>query len=883
MLIIVVCILAAALVAERNRRRCMAERVEEDLRTCQRDILALGAISAAIGGTLDPDEVLQRAIEQVLAITNADGVAVYLLEDNAYIRVAASLRRTGSEYPAPPERVPLKGSLSSLAIEQGRGILVVDPADRFATVPDHFRTVAAVPIVSHDKAVGTIVVVYLKRMESDPFEMAVLEGIGRQVGTALENARLHAEERRQRRIADTLREAAGIVGSTLDLDEAINALLAQLSRVIHYDSASVMLLSPAGRLEFQAAVGYEQGTAEPGTGFYPSEVPSLQHLLDTRSPVLIADTTECESWVPRPESRRIRSWIGVPLVVRGAPIGVLNVDSFSPGAYTEGDVRVVEMFAGQAAIAIDNARLFRTEQIRLARAETLHKIAVLLTSTLDLDEAINRALELLGEVLDYDKATVFLFEGERFSAKASRGFDTPEILDGAYPIDDVPTMAWLRSHREKLLLKDTWQSPIWRRDILGGTPIRSWIGAPLIGRDRVLGAICVDGMEPNKFCEDDAQIVQTLANYLAAAIENATLVGEITTLYKDLQKLVTERTAEIREQKERTEAILQSVADAVIVFDLDGQIVMTNPVADGLINHPDPEVSEGVREFIKSLTSGSTLAETGILELENLVLQAKASRVIENDREIGIVVVLRDITRLRELDKLKDHFVSTVSHELRTPLANIKLYLFLLRHGKPERRDNYFKIMEQETTRLERLVRDLLDISRLQERRIPTRLEPLDLSGVIISVVESHTPLAETKGVHLSFQSQAARHQSIKADRGQMIQVFTNLISNAIMYTPPDGQVYVILREQERFGRNGVAVEVIDTGVGIPEEDMPHIFDRFYRGSNAEGAPGTGLGLAIVKEIIALYEGVIEVESKPGQGSKFSVWLPGYTEGETDG
>jgi len=247
------------------------------------------------------------------------------------------------------------------------------------------------------------------------------------------------------------------------------------------------------------------------------------------------------------------------------------------------------------------------------------------------------------------------------------------------------------------------------------------------------------------------------------------------------------------------------------------------------------------------------------------VLETLEQRVVERTRELA-----EANERLKELDRLKSKFVSDVSHELRTPVSNLRLYVDLLDHGKPEKRDHYLLTLREQSQRLARLVEDILDLSRLERETDRAPDDWVDLNRVVDSVVTAHQPRSEAAGLALTFEP-ADDLPAVRGDGNQLAQVTTNLIANAIAYTP-SGEVRV--RTRRLAGE--VCLEVRDTGIGIVEEDLPHLFERFYRGRRPNHAdiPGTGLGLSIVKEIVNLHQGRIEVESEAGVGSTFRVWLP---------
>jgi PAS domain S-box-containing protein len=252
-----------------------------------------------------------------------------------------------------------------------------------------------------------------------------------------------------------------------------------------------------------------------------------------------------------------------------------------------------------------------------------------------------------------------------------------------------------------------------------------------------------------------------------------------------------------------------------------------------------------------------------------IMLETLEQRVAERTRELSDAN-----EHLKELDRLKDRFVSNVSHELRTPLANIKLYGTLLKRGKPERFTQYLEILGRETTRLERRVEDLLELSRLDIGTATITLSLIDVNLLIEHLIADRENWITDQGMSLHVEL-ASNLPPALSDPLRLEQVLTNLLANAVNYTPKGGAITVRtgLRAEDRL--QWVTFTVEDTGPGIAAEEVPHLFERFYRGTvgRKSGTSGSGLGLAICKELIDRLGGRITVDSEPGHGARFSVWL----------
>lgn len=238
--------------------------------------------------------------------------------------------------------------------------------------------------------------------------------------------------------------------------------------------------------------------------------------------------------------------------------------------------------------------------------------------------------------------------------------------------------------------------------------------------------------------------------------------------------------------------------------------------------------------------------------------------------------------KLKELDRMKSQFVSDVSHELRTPITTIKLYASLLRTGPPDKREKFLAALEQEANRQVTLIEEILEISRIESGRLDLRYAVHNLNDLAQASVAGREMLAIERGVHLHYHP----HEPgpvVTVDGVRMMEVIDNLVENALRYTPSGGDVQVTTSTANNEGRTWAILRVADTGMGIPADELPHVFERFYRGHKLREMqlPGSGLGLAIVKDIVDLHQGRVTIESTVGQGSVFTVWLPLMT-GQAD-
>jgi len=392
------------------------------------------------------------------------------------------------------------------------------------------------------------------------------------------------------------------------------------------------------------------------------------------------------------------------------------------------------------------------------------------------------------------------------------------------------------------------------------------------------------------FSAEDMDILRVVARQIGPIIENIHLLNQLRQYANELELRVIERTEELYDAKERVEAILASVGDGVIVTDLGGYIQKVNSALENNSGYSAIElVGKNLFFWLAEFNEKHVIKiiqdtlEDGKVWNGELVNQRKYSTPYDilltiapvRDQSgtiVNYVATQRDITYRKELDRLKDIFVADVSHELRTPTTNIGLYLELLETAPEEKRADYVRILYEQSQLLRRLVEDILDLSRLaigKTKKID--YTSVDLGLIIDQVRTAHQIAVSSKGLELNYFPNGDKKILVHGEQHYLSRVVNNLVANAIQYTST-GTVTLRTSVEEDIA----TLIVQDTGIGIDSDDMPHIFERFYRGKRVRQSMshGTGLGLAIVKEIIELHGGTIDVKSALDQGSVFKITLP---------
>lgn len=345
-----------------------------------------------------------------------------------------------------------------------------------------------------------------------------------------------------------------------------------------------------------------------------------------------------------------------------------------------------------------------------------------------------------------------------------------------------------------------------------------------------------------------------------------------------------EHVAAITCERDRFEQVLNCAGEAIIVVAPDGTLLYTNPAWERLSGHdikslPRIPWPPNNNELVHSLNEGKswrgevtyTFNGNQPRDLDMMITPT----FTPNGEIEAFVVVPHDISMRKALDLLRTQFLTDAAMEMRTPVTNIKMRQYLLRQAPPEQRGMHLQAFERETERLSRLVDAMLELARLDSHQVHFARETLDLNRLAGEAVVRFSQPAEDHGVTLGF----TRNETLptfSGDSAQLARVMGILLDNAILYTPEGGHIEVSLKDEGWSGGQFVTVQISDTGIGIIPEDLPHVFDRFFRSERVRDSAirGVGLGLAIAREIVNRHNGEITVESSPNEGSTFTVWLP---------
>ncbi|GAB1475937.1 cell wall metabolism sensor histidine kinase WalK [Bacillota bacterium] len=364
-------------------------------------------------------------------------------------------------------------------------------------------------------------------------------------------------------------------------------------------------------------------------------------------------------------------------------------------------------------------------------------------------------------------------------------------------------------------------------------------------------------------------------------------IGRLAEMFNLLREKLNYTLAEINSEKNKLEAILKNMADGLLAIDTEGRIILANHAAMQMLGIKQQEIGEKtyndiILHFSKDLLfeniqeSSQAGSYHGIVEKAGRVYDVRYDKFKdENDRDAGMIVVLLDITEQQKLENMQRDFVANVSHELKTPLTTIKSYTETLLDTEINdcrTVSQFLNIIDEEADRMNRLVRELLQLSKLDNKQEKWFKKETNLVSVIKSSLLKVEITAANRNLHINSLFDSRAKITTVIDRDRIDQVFLNILTNAIKYTPEGGRIDVDVYTEEDFAK----VVVSDSGIGIAEKEIPRIFERFYRVDKARSREmgGTGLGLSIARQIIEEHGGTISIQSRPAAGTKVIITLP---------
>jgi signal transduction histidine kinase len=569
----------------------------------------------------------------------------------------------------------------------------------------------------------------------------------------------------------TLLETGIAISSELSLDAVLQRIVEAAAHVTRAKYAALGVIDRTGNeLERFVTTGIDDDT-HAAIGQLPRGRGILGVLIHDARTLRLHDLGEDPRSVGFPPHHPpMKTFLGTPIMLHGVAYGNLYLTEKAGGAdFDDEDVELVTVLASQAAVAIENARLYEAERATRSRQERLQIVSDIALAHPELDDLLSVLLPLIRKLLGADTCSLFLLDEDsnELVVRAAAGDRMGEAIGRVRTRVGEGIVGRVAAEGKPVVLPDV-EHTTGLNPMVHEIGIKSLCYVPLLMPGKVVGVLHIGTLSPRAFTDDDVELLRMAADRAAMAIVHARL------------------------------------------FEAERQ-------------------------------TAETLARTN--------------------------------EELRELDQMKDLFVSGVSHELRTPLTSMLGYLEILREGEAgeltDEQQHFLEIVDRNCQRLHNLIDDILFLSRLDSGRFHLERSSVDLGALVADRVQSIGPAAEKKQIEVHLDVADASLE-LWADPSRLAQVVDNLLSNGVKFTPEGGDVFVSVGAHDGTAR----LDVRDTGVGIPKDEAQRLFERFFRASTAQNIQGTGLGLSITKEIVEAHEGRISVRSTVGVGTTVRVELP---------
>jgi PAS domain S-box-containing protein len=885
-------------------------------------LLALNQVSSALSSSLQQGELISVLLNQLRLVLPYETATLWLRRENT-LNIAAANGFEDNESRLGISVAVQDSALFQEMIQTGYPVLVPDVRQdaRFPSlmVPDHLSWLG-IPLIAKAELIGAIA---LEKHEPGFYSSEHLQSastFASQAGVALENSRLFEESIRRASELDQrtqrlvlLNRLSSELGATLDEDTILGLTCQQLLAALNANRVSTLLVGDQDNVTLKVEV---PAGANPTPQILPN-APLLDRLRETQgifNTVNIGDEPELKPLSQAYfDPHGVQSVIFVPLVTAVSLYGWLVVQTCEAYRFSSSEIELARTISNQAAVALQNARLYnetrsltqdlerrveeRTTEVRHEHNNTqaLLRIITELSSSLDLDLVMTRTLAVLNETIGSEQSLILLNDGKFYQSgielMSKRSEDAPHKGTPEYEI-----ARWVSRRRVPALVDNILDDNRWKLSADQPSTFRSVIAVPLILGEEVSGSLLLLHSQPANFMIEQVSLIEATARQFSIALNNA----ELFTLIRDQAQHLGGLLREQQIEASRSRAILESVADGVVITDSSIHIDLFNASAERILDlKRDDVLGKSLDTFAglfgnagqvwrdtilrwtqasEAYQSGETFAEQ--IDLDNgRVVAVNMAPVFYRNDFLATVSIFRDITQEVQVDRLKSEFVANVSHELRTPMTSIKGYVEIMLMGAAGelnvQQRHFLEIVKGNTERLNVLVNDLLDVSRIEAGRVVLSLQPLDLREVAAEVFNDIQRRSRQENKPMTFRLDAPQDlPRVMGDAIRIRQVLTNLVINGYNYSPQGSEVVVHMAACE----GDVQVDVQDSGIGIDPKNQPRIFERFYRGEDplVLATAGTGLGLSISKILIEMHHGRIWFRSSGvrGEGSVFSITLP---------
>ena len=730
-------------------------------------------------------------------------------------------------------------------------------------------TVACAPCMSDDQIIGLL---FTAKDQRDPYgekDLETLEVLASRAAEIYALAEQSASQSFLLHKLSLLYQASHAITGTLDRQEAIKQTAAHLLKATSADTCEIFSSdegkSETSRFRQQLGKSMQQTVVSLVADKLP-EYPVHQKVQKELKPAIISLTppTGSAKDIAMLEAEGISTAAIFPLATRNEYLGLVRLIYNKGGQdVDEQGLELAQAIINIGTVGIQDAIHFETAEARASQLQELSLIGKEMTSTLDLEVALQKAMEQSQNLLKAEAVVLFLLDEdrERLMMKASGGARM-RIRDVVVRLEEG-IAGWVTRNNSPLIVNDVRTNPLYQSAIDGQTGLltTSVLCVPLQQRGEVMGAIQAINHPRGAFTETDQQLLTSVASWAAVSLDNASLFQGVT------------------DERSRLETTLMETADAVVLTDISGRIILINQTA-GQVFRINPELAKNrlASEIFIDHPLGDLLMEDEITFPTSIELTTPTERIlyttISEITEVGRVAVMQDITALKQIDRMRSQLLGTAAHDLKNPLNAIRLGADLLNDAElSDQQRKALNMMQRATDSMTNLISGLLETIRV-ESTANISYKPFPINDLIRSTIEDLRPLFDAKRQTVIYEP-PDETLMIVGHAARLSSVVSNLLSNAIKFCKEEARIELTIRWDDEEA----IISVIDNGPGIPEDEIPYVFDHLFRGRVTVMDPnnpidGTGLGLALAKTVVEQHGGRIWVTSKENEGSTFSFAIP---------
>jgi len=865
-------------------------RPEDDWLRLRHGLMAISAIEKKLLATTGRDAAFSLLLAQMKALFPQEQVHIGLVDKEA------GVIRSIDPHDRPDIPLDETHSLVAHVVSTGKMVNLPDVTKSDWYLPSVFpaRSELCAPIRLNDEVIGAINIESAKKHAFSIAEETLVQLVASHAANIVSLlGELQRTSAQQALYRDTLAFASTWLKQR-EGSERIALLLRALQKATPFSEALVAVFRK-GYFEIVAERGHLFSASVIGRRLAITHLPFYNQIATTDTPFLLRHSSLPLLWDWEGSLQDQRVWC-FPLRGKTDLVGFLLLTEQETQPVLAGDSLPLAFLVALLALTIENEKLRLNWQRTLKQLNDLGEMSLALTSSEDPEQILSRLLEYSKGLVHWYTASILSFREATPTVVLSTTYQNGGIVRQFLPslVKRSRLLKEILQTRRPIIIADVRKDERWIT-VPSLQFVRGWLGVPILARDHVWGILMMDSEFVDFFDQRDLEVTQILANYAAVVIEHEKLLQLERGKTEQLEATQAEQTTALQIGQEMFEVVVRNMESALIILDREGTIKYANEGFTRLTGFSNEAL---IGKPYSSLCADGDVAEQRLLQAirrpyqrgqswhgqmrqrrktgEPYLAEIIISPVLAATGETAQFIVLqRDVTAMYRAMELKDAFASTVAHELRTPLASMKLHLDLLSRVQEEKKAIYVGRLKQDINQLAMLVADLLESSRLDMDRVALHLEPVSLEELLAQSVERYQAEADKHG--LALITDFPREPCLVAgDKEKLALIVSNLFTNALKYTPSGGIIRIRLVPCREKEREGCCMQLYNSGPGVPAEELPHLFDPFFRGRTAQqsSAPGTGLGLSIVKSLVELHGGTITAESQEEKGVQFNIWLP---------